>query len=153
MRRQEHLPMNIRRGQYGVGLIEALVAILVLAFGLIGMTRLQARMLAQGTEAQNRLIAGRLADQLLSMALVDPAANASCYTVPVSSTCTVSAAITSTTNWASAVQAALPVTTAPTATLNAAGTELTVTIRWNGKAVQDGSGQEAHQLTRTTDVR
>jgi type IV pilus assembly protein PilV len=145
--------MKTSRRQSGVGLIEALVAILVLALGLIGMTRLQARMLAQGTEAQNRLIASRLADQLLSMALVDPAANASCYTVPASSTCTVSAAATSTTSWASSVQAALAGAPSPKATLNAAGTELTVTISWSGKAVQDGGGQGTPQLTRTTDVR
>jgi type IV pilus assembly protein PilV len=153
MWRQEQLPVNMRRRQLGVGLIEALVAILVLAFGLIGMTRLQARMLAQGTEAQNRLIAGRLADQLLSMALVDPATNASCYTVPAAGTCAVSAARSSTQDWKSSVQAALPFATDPTATLNTAGTQLTVTISWGGKAVQDSIEQGPHQLTRTTDVR
>ena len=153
MWRQEQVRLSGRRRQSGVGLIEALVAILVLAVGLIGMTRLQARMLAQGTEAQNRLIAGRLADQLLSMALVDPAANASCYTMPASGTCAVSAARTATQSWKSSVQAALPLTADPTATLNAAGTQLTVTIHWTGKAVQDGDGQGTHQLTRATDVR
>ena len=70
----------------GVGLLDALVALALLAFGLLGMTRLQARMVAQATESQTRMTALQLGDELLNSALVDTA-NAACYTLPQAGAC------------------------------------------------------------------
>jgi type IV pilus assembly protein PilW len=65
----------------GFSLIDGLVGMTLMAVGLLGLARLESGLIAQSTEAQNRLAAAQLGDQLLSTVLVD-VANASCYTVP-----------------------------------------------------------------------
>ena len=44
-----------RRAARGFTLIDSLIAMAILAFGLLAMTRLQARALAQSTESQARM--------------------------------------------------------------------------------------------------
>jgi type IV pilus assembly protein PilV len=70
------------RGQRGISLIESLVAMMILSFGILGLVGLQARLLKASTDAKHRVVAAGLADRLLSHALVDPQ-HASCYTEPV----------------------------------------------------------------------
>lgn len=143
--------MKRRTHSRGVSLIDALVALLILSFGMLAMTRFQARVFAQGSEAQNRLRATRLADELLDLALIDSPANATCYTLPAPGTCPSPAALVITEKWRAAATGSLPLSTAPTATL-AAG-QLTVSMRWTGRVVADGVPAEIHQITRSTDVR
>ena len=150
MRGQDQLPLR-RRGQRGVTLLDSLVALLVLAFGMLAMTRFQARLMAQGTEAQNRLTATRMADELLNLALVDT--NARCYTVPAAGACTAPAARSTAAAWAAAVKTALPSAAEPTSTLDEASGRLTVVIAWSGKAAHEGAAVDTHQVTRVTDVR
>lgn len=138
--------------QHGVGLIDAMVALAILAFGMLAMTRLQGRLVAQGTESQNRIVATQITDQLLAMAIVDPE-HASCYTqAPVASDCPeASPARTATSNWAAEAAARLPGFKSATSVLDAG--QLTVTLTWTGKSVQEGQTPDSHQIVMTSDVR
>jgi Tfp pilus assembly protein PilV len=136
---------NRRHHARGVGLIDALIALAILAFGLLAMTRFQGRMVAQTTEVQSRSIATGLADELMSTALVDPA-NLDCYTVPATGNCGNAMARSNTDAWAVRVENRLPGTASATATV--AGTRLTVVLNWTGK-----ESQEPRQLTVETDVQ
>ncbi len=137
--------MNHSNRMRGVGLIDALVALAILSFGLLALTRFQGRMVAQTTEAQSRSAAMLLADELMSTAIVDPA-NLACYSVPAAGACGSAVARASTDAWAVKTLAAMPGTALATATV--AGTRLTVNIGWTGK-----DSQENRQLTVVTDVQ
>lgn len=134
-----------RTGQHGFGLFEAMIALVILSFGLLGMTRLQARMVAGTTEAQQRLAAQQLVDELLARALIDTA-NSACYTLPASGSCGSTAARTGTNTWGTDVGAALP-DGAATSTLNVNG-RLVVAVTWTGR--ESGA---TRTLEVTTDVR
>ncbi|MCU0964256.1 MAG: pilus assembly protein PilV [Burkholderiaceae bacterium] len=119
----------------------------ILAFGLLGMTRLQTRMVAQATETQNRMTAMQLSDELLNTALVDTA-NAACYTVPQVGACAKAAAQARGTDWETRAKAALPGTPTAGATLDVGSGRMTVTLTWTGK-----ESQETRTLVAVTDVR
>lgn len=139
------LPAKLRLSQ-GVGLLDALIAMAILAFGLLGMTRLQTRMVAQATETQTRMTAMQLGDELLNTALVDTA-NAACYTLPQTGLCSKGEAQTLATDWETRAKAALPGTPTAGAVLGVNG-RLTVTLTWTGK-----ESQETRTLVSVTDVR
>lgn len=134
------------RGQHGVGLIDGLIALAILAFGMLGMTRLQSRALAQGSESLSRITAVQLADELAGSVLVD-APNAACYTVPASGSCGSPAAAAIASAWKTKVEGTLPDGVA-TSTLNTTTSALTVAVTWSGKE----SGV-THRVEATTDVR
>jgi Tfp pilus assembly protein PilV len=136
-----------RRSSRGVGLIDALIALAILCFGLLAVTRLQSRMVTSSTDAQLRQSAVQLADELLNTAIVD-VANAACYTLPQSGTCANAGAKTRTTEWSTRVTTALPGSTTPTVTLNAGTGQMTVVLAWTGR-----ESSEARQLQVVTDVR
>ena len=139
-----------QRTQRGMGMIDALIALAILAFGLLALTRFQGRMTSQSTDAMARQNANRLADELVSMAVLDPAGWA-CYTVPATGTCTNAAARALTTNWMTRVSTGVPGYSAATVTAlaEAAGTRITIQINWTGKD-QDA---DARQLVTVTHVR
>lgn len=136
---------NRRQASRGVGLIDALIALALLAFGLLAMTRFQGRMVAQTTEVQSRSLAIGLADELMSTALVDPA-NLACYTLPATGVCGNAVARANTDAWALRVEDRLPGTASATSTV--VGTRLTVVLNWTGK-----ESNEQRQLTLETDVQ
>lgn len=131
----------------GFGLFDALIAMAILAFGVLGMTRLQARMVAQGSETQARIAAARLADELLSSALVDPA-NATCYTLPAAGACLKAPASAAAAAWKVRSETELPGSPTAGAVLDVATGRLTVTLTWTGK-----ESQNPRTLTAVTDVR
>lgn len=135
-----------RRSQRGIGIIDSLIALAILAFGLLGVTRMQTGLIRQASESQARLTAAQLADELLSTALVD-AGNAPCYTLPQTGTCASADAKARATEWEAAVALALPGSVSAAAVLDA-DERLTVTIHWTGKT----EGEE-RTLEATTDVR
>jgi type IV pilus assembly protein PilV len=151
MRRPEHR-LRVTRArrpgrsrERGLGLIDGLIALAILAFGLLGMTRMQTNLVRQSSESQARLIAVQLGDELLSTALVD-VDNATCYTVPATGTCNSDAASARAEDWEARVLAALPGAVEAGSVLD--DERLTVTITWTGKE----SG-ETRTLEVTTDVR
>jgi type IV pilus assembly protein PilV len=135
------LPRRMR----GLGLIDAMVALAILAFGLLGMTRMQTNLVRQTTESQARATAAQLGDELLSTVIVD-LDNVGCYTLPDAGTCASATARARAEDWEGRVLAALPGTVDAVAAL--ADDQLTVTITWTGKE----SG-ETRTLEATTDVR
>ena len=140
-------PRRARRAQLGVSLIDALIAIVILSFGLIGMTRMQGRMVSSATDAQMRTTAVQMADELLNTVLVD-AANAACYTVPQSGACGSTAASGRAADWASRVSTAMPGSVTRTVTLDNATGRMTVSIGWTGRDASD-----PRLLNVVTDVR
>jgi Tfp pilus assembly protein PilV len=132
------------RRSRGFALFDAVVALAILAFGLLATSRLQSRSITQSTEAQSRVVAMRLADQLLSTALVD-AGNRDCYTEPAAGTCGSATASQSTRDWVTAVNQALPTLVDVTAT--SSGSQLTVKIDWTGVATGD-----TRTISVTTDL-
>ena len=133
-----------RAAQRGVGLIEGLVAIAVLGFGVLGLARFQADVFRQSTDAQNRLMAAGFADTLLAYVRVD-AANAACYTWPQTGACGSSAASTLAADWAAG--AAASGFDDVSATL-ATPSQLTARLAWSSHAFK-----EVRSLEATTDVR
>ena len=140
-------PRRARRAQLGVSLIDALIAIVILSFGLIGMTRMQGRMVSSATDAQMRTTAVQMADELLNTVLVD-AANAACYTVPQSGACGSTAASGRAADWASRVSTAMPGSVTRTVTLDNATGRMTVSIGWTGRDASD-----PRLMNVVTDVR
>jgi len=136
-----------RIAQQGVGLLDGLVAVAILSVGLLGLARFQTGLLAQSTEAQGRMAASQLADELLNTVLVDTA-NAGCYTLPATGGCGSAAASTRALDWQTRALAALPGTHTATSTLDAGTQRFTVTLTWTGKAARD-----AHTLQMATDAR
>lgn len=139
-------PVRLRLTR-GVGLLDALVAMAILAFGLLGMTRLQTRMVAQATETQSRMTAMQLGDELLNSALVDTA-NAACYTLPQTGVCGNAGAQAKAAAWETRSKAALPGSPTAGAVLDAATGRMTVTLTWTGK-----ESREIRTLVAVTDVR
>lgn len=140
-------PPRHRATVRGIGLIDALIALAILSFGLLAITRLQGRMVTSTTDAQLRQTAVQLADELLNTAIVD-VDNAACYTLPQSGTCGNAGAKTRTTEWATRVAAALPGSVTSTVALNAGTGQMTLNIAWTGR-----EASEARQLQVVTDVR
>lgn len=129
--------MKLHSQQRGIGLFDALIAMVILSFGMLAMTRFQTRLVGNATEAQSRLTAAALADELLNTAMVDGAlANRTCYTLPPQGGCPVAAAAARTQDWASRVAASL--SQAAASSVYDAGTgRMTVTIQWTGKGTGD----------------
>jgi type IV pilus assembly protein PilV len=140
-------PARGRPRQRGISLIDAMIAIAILSFGLIGMTRMQGRMVSSATDAQLRTTAMQLADELLSTVIVDTA-NAACYTLPQVGACASVAATARTTDWAARVYLAMPGTATRAVTLDAATGLMTVSIGWTARESSD-----PRLLNVVTDVR
>jgi type IV pilus assembly protein PilV len=147
---QERLQLSLVRSahpvrQRGLGLIDVLISMAVLAFGLLALVGMQSRLVAQSTEAEARLTGTQLTEELMSLVLVD-AGNAGCYTLPTAGTCTSAAARALATSWETKTKAKLPGNSVVTAAL--VGNLMTVTVNWTGKASTD-----THTFQATTDVR
>jgi type IV pilus assembly protein PilV len=136
----------MRSRSRGFGLFDALIALAIVAFGMVAMSRFQARMVTSTTEAQTRTVAAAFADELLSSALVDNT-NAACYTRPQAGVCGSANAIARTAAWADRAASALPGPVVSTSTLTP-DQRLTVVITWAGR-----ESQENRRLEATTDVR
>ena len=136
-----------RPRQRGVTLFDSLAALALLAFGLLGLTRMQGKMVSQATDVQTRATAVMLANQLVGYATVDPA-NRDCYTLPASGSCTNTAARAATNGWKTSALATLPAASAATATLVDSDNRLQVRLTWTSHA-----DREDRSITVTTDVR
>jgi type IV pilus assembly protein PilV len=132
--------------QSGSSLIESMLAIVILSFGILGIARFQVGMLAQTTDAQSRLAASALADELLALVRVD-LQNAPCYTAPASGNCSSPFAATQAMAWADKAAKANPKFTSFAATMPDAKT-FQVALVWNSKAFK-----EPRTLQVSTDAR
>lgn len=144
--------MKHRRHQRGMGLLEPLIAIAILSFGILGLARYQASMVSQTTDSQARAMATMLSEDLLTQVRVD-LDNAACYTRPASGTCPSEFALAQAQAWEGRAKTALPGFVAATASMPDA-TKFRVTLQWTSKAFKDAAGvfdTRTHEVT--TDVR
>lgn len=118
--------------QIGIISIEALIAMFIFSFGILGLVGMQASLYTRSQDARYRMQASALANELISMAMAD-VVNASCYTLPVSSqaNCTKADAKAFTQAWLTEVTQLLPGASSnvPQVTL-AANRDLTVLLFW-----------------------
>ncbi len=135
------------RRNRGVGLLDGLIALAILGFGLLAMTRFQSRLVAQSTEAQQRMVAMQFGDELLTTALVDTA-NAACYTLPQQGSCSSIAASARADDWKLRALAAMPPSSTAASVLDIGTQRLSVTITWAGK-----HADETRTFVMVTDVR
>jgi Tfp pilus assembly protein PilV len=136
--------LNRRRRSLGAGLFDAVVAMAILSFGMLALARMQTRVVGAATEASSRLAASRLADELLSSAIVDRT-NAANY-VPTGG-CASAQATAMLTDWCTRVVAELPSAFASGAFVGGAQRTLAVTLKWTGKGTN-----EQRVMTVVTDV-
>ncbi len=105
-------------------LIEALVALLIFAFGVLGIVGLQASMTKAQTQSKSRSDASLLAQQLIGSMWTDTAANRANYAMTPTTTCTYARC----SDWAARLSTALP---SGTATVNVAALPVVeITINW-----------------------
>jgi len=124
---------SLRKGQSGVMLLEALIGILIFSLGILAMVGMQTMSIKLATDSRDRAEASNLAGQLVGQMWLNRAALAS---YQYSGTGTAPAALTT---WIAQVNASLPNAAAnpPIVTIGAsplgasAGTQTTVTLRWN----------------------
>lgn len=111
--------------QAGIALLEVLIAILLISFGILGIIGLQANAIGFTTDARYRIEAGALADRLVAQIWVDPANIASYDWAGSGSPPAVLA------GWVNDVEATLPNATTLRPTVDV-GTDnvVTVTVRW-----------------------
>lgn len=136
-------------------MLEALIAMLVLVFGLLGMSRFQAKVVKAGTDGQVRLQALAMADQLANLAKIDTPANAPCYTLPAVGACGSPTGRAAATAWRTSALAALPGEPTATSAYDVATGRLTIRLSWTGKLQQDlGEASAASPAVEmVTDVR
>lgn len=111
-----------RPRQRGVALIEALIGMLIFAFGVLGLMGLQAAMTKAQSSAKFRADAATLAADLFGLIQTDLAANMTRY---ATASC---ASYARCLEWKSRVAAQLPNGTAEVSV--SAGGEIQVTIKW-----------------------
>lgn len=133
--------MRRRQHQGGIALLEALLATLILAIGLLGTIGMQARAYSALSDASMRAEATLATEQLLGVIASDQA-NLASYAL--TSGATPSAVLAP---WYAATRASIPgalidVTIVPTA--GTARSEVDIRIRWTRKA---GAAQNVHQVT------
>lgn len=110
-------------------LLEALIGMMIFTIGILGVVALQGNVLSRNMDANFRIKASLMANELISLATAD-SGNAGCYTLPATG-CSSAAASAFMTDWITEVNNNLPgsTTNQPTATL-AADRTLTVTLFW-----------------------
>lgn len=143
-----------RSRQAGIGLLEPLIAIAILSFGILGLARFQLNMLGQASDTRARLAATAMAETLLAQVRVD-LTNAHCYVdTPVGCPAAVKANIQAGyETWVANAKAALPGTPATPSTAIAEfgvpeANQLRVRMSWTSKGSAD-----THTYEAITDVR
>jgi type IV pilus assembly protein PilV len=157
-----HLRGSLPKGQRGVGLIEVLIAVLVLAFGMLGMAGLQSHALRNNQSALER---GMATVQIQSIADVmradrvratngeyDITIDAAAPVVDPDDPGTATFRNVAIADWRQSLQQALN----PTATgsIDCNGALCVITVRWDDSRAASGSAAvaEAEAQTITTQV-
>lgn len=114
---------SARRRQNGVALIEALIAMLIFAFGVLGLVGLQATMTQAQTSGKIRADAANLASELFALVQTDHLSNLSQYS---DANC---ASYNRCADWKTKVEATLPAAQVTLTTNGGAGT-VQITLSW-----------------------
>lgn len=130
------LPATRRRRARGFSLVECMVSMSMLGFGLLELVSFEGRLIGQGTEAQHRMTATLFADELLNTMLVD-VDHAACYTLPQTGACSSDQARARAADWQARAVAALPGAPKATSRIDAATARMTVTLAWQFKPTSE----------------
>ncbi len=148
---------NSLHGQRGVGLIEVLVAVLILSIGLLGVAWVQTRALSNNNSSMTRSLAVIASYSILDALRTNrAAASAGTYngTVTVNNCPTTSGTLAQThlSNWCSELAAALGTlatdATVATGTIQCNGLACDVTITFNDSRIGTGGSTAQTVVTR-----
>lgn len=142
-----HKPHGGRQG--GIALLESLIALLIVSFGILGIIGLQASAIGFTTDARDRVEAAALAEELIARIWVDPR-NITSYTYAGSGTPPSGLAA-----WVTEVQSKLPnaITYPPriaVTTVDASANvyDLSIELRW----APPGAGGTVHNYQVVTTI-
>lgn len=139
--------MNVRPRQGGVALIEVMIAVVILAIGVLGAVGLQAKSLAALSNAGARVDATLAAEKVIGLMTTDQA-NLASYVWD--STAAGAPAVLGT--WMAETQAALPNATAVITVTPIAGSTanlVSVTITWQRRTGANGDAVNTHTIVAT----
>ncbi len=134
------------RSQRGFTMVETMVSLLILSFGILGLAHFQMNMLAQSTDSQQRLAASALSEEVLAYVRSD-LSNVGCYTLPQAGACASSFAQSLAGSWLTRAGQSISGFTGATLTVVGAN-QVSVALKWTSK-----SSKQPHQHVVTTDVR
>lgn len=136
-----HASSRARRRQFGVSLIEVLVAILIFSFGIVGLMGLQARALMFSTSAEDTSRAALLANELASAMVISGTVNNTAL-IPAGTYATWAARV------ATPASGGLP---SGVGTAVANGNTSTITIQWQPQSNSGSSFNSTNQyVTQVT---
>ena len=130
--RSNHVARGHARSQNGSSLIEALVAVMIFSFGVLGLAGLQGVMLRSQSDAKYRTDAAFMASEVMGLAWTDRT-NLSLYATTPTTVCTHSKCA----DWVAKVGRGLPDGKA-TVIYTAATRDLLITVAWT---MPDGAHQ------------
>jgi type IV pilus assembly protein PilV len=133
MAQYENGVIQMRQG--GFVLLEALVAVVILALGILGLVALQAQMLKATSEARYRAQASLYANQLVANMWLDQAGLGTKWAVTASGCSQTSNAVC--TAWHTALKSSLP---NGSAAVTFAGNQANIVISWQAP------GESAHRF-------
>jgi len=124
-----------RSRQRGIALIEAMIGVLIFAFGVLGLIGLQAAMTRAQTNAKFRADAANLASDLVALIQTDSIANMKQYDSK-----TACAAYPRCKEWQTKVKSVLPAINNPEVKVDTGASKVDITIQW-----QQGSDTNQYQ--------
>ena len=131
--------------QQGVILLEAMIAILIFSFTILGIVGLQAAMIKNTTDSKYRAEAGYIAQQRLGEVWANPDPTSVNYVSPVETDTDISALLPSGTR---TVTRSAPVITSINPPAYTYSYTVTVTVRWQ----QPGPNESQHNFTTTASI-
>jgi type IV pilus assembly protein PilV len=137
--------------QRGVGLLEVLIAVLIMAIGLLGIAALQATALKSAESSMERSQAVVQTYGIIDAMRANPdAARAGAYNYALSAACAApgngSLANRDITNWLGALQKAIGAGACGSVTCSAVGT-CSVTVQWDDSRASSSAGQASADST------
>ena len=141
-------PCTTRRMHSGVSLIEALVALLVLSIGLLGLANLQLTAIRNAHSAHMRSQASILAQDILDRMRANRA-NATAYNIDLSAAPPTGSSVAEKDlkAWLDNLASSLPEGDGAVAVTAGSPTTVTVTIQWNDSRGLDGAAAETWTYT------
>ena len=138
--------LNKESGQKGSVLLEALVSMLIFAFGVMGIALFQATLMARDKDSEYRTQAAMYASSISSLAASEPN-SALCFVMngATATVCANADAQNQAANWANDYSANMPGAILPVVDLAADGT-FTVTLKW--KRLKDNVQHNLVYVTR-----
>jgi type IV pilus assembly protein PilV len=136
MRQTSRFPAHHQPRQRGIALIEAMVGIMIFAFGVLGLIGLQASMTKAQTGAKFRADAANLGNELIGQMWSDNAANLASYATERCES------YTRCKDWAAKLEQSLPAADYKVVVDGNTG-NVDLTIEWS----QPGDGKHSYQTT------